>query len=50
MYGNKAKSFAQFLAFVERYYATDQGNFYNITYYKETKHFQAAFFALAATR
>jgi hypothetical protein len=50
MYSDEAKSFAQFLAFVERYHAADQGNFYNIAYYKETMHFQATFFALAATR
>jgi len=50
MYSNKAKSFAKFLAYAKRFKAADSNNFYKIATYKETGHFQAAFFAPAGLR
>jgi hypothetical protein len=45
MYSDEAESFSKFLAFAERFHAADKDNYYKISYYKETGHFQAAFFA-----
>jgi hypothetical protein len=50
MYGDEAKSFAKFPAFVERFQAVDPDNFCKIAYHKETGHFQAAFFAPVGCR
>jgi hypothetical protein len=47
MYGEEAESFAKFPALAERFQAADPDNFCKISYYKETGHFQAAFFAPA---
>jgi hypothetical protein len=50
MYGNKADSFAKFLAYAERFQAADPENYYRIQVHKETGHFIGAFFALAGLR
>jgi hypothetical protein len=45
MYRDKAESFAKFPALAERFIAADEYNFCNFSYYDNTYHFQAAFFA-----
>ena len=47
---NKAKSFSKFLALAKRFQAANLNNYVKIAYYKETGHFQAAFFALVGLR
>jgi hypothetical protein len=50
MYSSEAKSFAKFLALVERFQAANRDNYVTIKKHKETGNFQAAFFALASLR
>ena len=50
MYSNEADSFAKFLALAERFTIADPNNYVKIRAHRTTSHFQAAFFALAATR
>jgi hypothetical protein len=50
MYGDEAESFAKFPAYGSRFKAADPDNYCHIQVHKGTGHFQAAFFAPAATR
>ncbi len=50
MYGDEADSFAKFPALAERFIAADSDNYVKIRTHPTTGHFQAAFFAPAATR
>lgn len=45
MYSDKAKSFAKFLAYVERFQAADPTNYCKIQVHKEIGHFLSVFFA-----
>jgi hypothetical protein len=47
MYSNESESFAKFPAYAKRFQDADLDNYYKIAMQKETKQFQAAFFAPA---
>jgi hypothetical protein len=50
MYSNESESFAKFPAFADRFRAADLDNYCKIAMQKETRQFQAAFFAPAGLR